>query len=91
MYKSTFLSAALFEVIGQFVAPVSLSPEKEPPRYPLDRRLGGPRTGLDNMEKRLALTLTRNPTPRPNPSQPLAVPTCSVQAPYIYIYIYIDR
>jgi len=39
------------EVSGQLNAPAALLPEKEP-RYPLDRRLGGPRVGLDAVVKR---------------------------------------
>jgi hypothetical protein len=34
-----------------------LYPRKKRPRYPLDRRLGGPRAGLDDVEKRKFLTL----------------------------------
>jgi hypothetical protein len=37
-------------VSGQLLAPATLPPGKSP-RYPLDRRLGGPRTGLDAVEK----------------------------------------
>jgi hypothetical protein len=32
--------------------PQPLYPKEDNPRYPLDNRLGGPRTGLDNMKKR---------------------------------------
>jgi hypothetical protein len=40
------------EVSGQLHVPATLSPGKEP-RYPLDRRLGGPqsRSGRDGEEK----------------------------------------
>jgi hypothetical protein len=39
-------------VSGQLHVPVALPQGKGPPsRYPLDRRLGGPRAGLDDMEK----------------------------------------
>jgi hypothetical protein len=46
---------------GQFHAPVDLYPRKEPPGYPLDRRLGGPQgeSGRFGEEKSLALTGNR--------------------------------
>jgi hypothetical protein len=39
-----------------------LYPRGKSPRYPFDRRLGGPRDGLDDMEKRKYSTLPRNVT-----------------------------
>jgi hypothetical protein len=57
MYRSTFSWPRYYlEVSGQLHSPTSLAPRKEP-RYPLDRRLSGPKTGLDDMEKRKFLTL----------------------------------
>jgi hypothetical protein len=57
MYRSTFSwPRHLLEVSGQLHAPVALSPRKSP-QYTLDRRLDGPRAGLDDVEKRKCLTL----------------------------------
>jgi hypothetical protein len=42
-------------VSGQLHAPTAL-PRGKSPRYPLDRRLGGPQSGLDDLEKRKFLT-----------------------------------
>jgi hypothetical protein len=36
--------------------PLPLYPQGKSPRYPFDRRLGGPRAGLDDVEKRKFLT-----------------------------------
>jgi hypothetical protein len=44
-------------VSGQLHAPSAFPRVKEPPRYPLERRLGGPRAGLDDVERRKFLTL----------------------------------
>jgi hypothetical protein len=49
-----FLTSALAG--GQLHAPAALPPGKSP-RYPLDRRLGGPHIGLDDVEKRKFFTL----------------------------------
>jgi hypothetical protein len=38
--------------------PRTLYPRGKSPWYPLERRLGGPRAGLDNLEKRKFFTLT---------------------------------
>jgi hypothetical protein len=38
--------------------PRPLYPRGKSPRYPLDRRLGGPHSGLDDLEKRIFLTLS---------------------------------
>lgn len=38
---------------GQFYAPVALLPPGQKPKYPLNRRLGGPRTGQDNVVERI--------------------------------------
>jgi hypothetical protein len=40
------------------------TPRRKRPRYPLDRRLGGPpRTALDTVAKKKSLTPVRNRTP----------------------------
>jgi hypothetical protein len=39
------------EVSGQLHAPAALPPEKEPSVF-IDKRLGGPRAGLDAVAKR---------------------------------------
>jgi hypothetical protein len=45
------------EVSGQLHTPAALPPGKEPRRYPLDRRLGGPqsRSGLRGEKNNLVL------------------------------------
>jgi hypothetical protein len=52
----------------------SALPRRKSARYPLDRRLGGPRTGLDDVKKRKFLTLPGlelRPLGRPARSQSL--------------------
>jgi hypothetical protein len=58
-----FLTSALAGVSDQFHAPATLPREKSP-RYPLDRKLGGPqsRSGRRGEEKNLDPTGTRTPT-----------------------------
>jgi hypothetical protein len=46
-----FLTSALVGGDGQLHAPAALHPGKGPSRYPLDRRLSGPQSRLDDMEK----------------------------------------
>jgi hypothetical protein len=48
----------MLEVRGQLHPPATLHLEMSP-RYPLERRLGGPRASLDDVEKRKMLTLPR--------------------------------
>jgi len=60
-----------YEVSGQAHAPTFLPPSKEEPLYPLNKRQGGPRDGLDVLEKIKNYCLCRisNPqssSPRPN-------------------------
>jgi hypothetical protein len=61
----TFLTSAL--VAGEWSAsrPGRFTPGGNSPRYPLDRRLGGPQSqyGLHGKEKFLDPTGTRTPTP----------------------------
>jgi hypothetical protein len=55
-------------VASQLQAPATLATGKEPPpRYPLDRRLGGPRVGQDAVES------IKNLTPAWNRTSPLSV------------------
>jgi hypothetical protein len=56
------------EVSGQLHAPAALPPGKDPPRYPLDRGLGGPqnRSGRDGEEK--------NSQPLPGHEPPIVQP-----------------
>jgi hypothetical protein len=49
------------------VAPVALALGKNS-QFPLDRRLGGPRTNLEDVEKILALARTRGRYPGSSPS-----------------------
>jgi hypothetical protein len=51
-------------VSGQLHAPATLAPGKSP-RYPFNRRLGGPRAGLDDMEKWKFFTLPGLELPPP--------------------------
>jgi hypothetical protein len=52
--------------------PGHFSPIGKSPRYPLDRRLGGPRANLDDVEKRKFLTLPGlEPLGRPTRSRSL--------------------
>jgi hypothetical protein len=78
------------EVSGQLNAPAALPPGKVPPRYPLDRRLGGPqsRSGRRGEEKIL------DPTGTPQTPSPVsrytdyAIP-CRAALFRICSYIYI--
>jgi hypothetical protein len=66
MYRSTFSwPRHKLEVSRQLHAPAALPPGKGP-RYPLDRRLGGPqsRSGRFGEQKIIDPTGTRTPTPR---------------------------
>jgi hypothetical protein len=70
--------------------PPSLYPRGKNPRYPLDRRLSGPRAGLDNMEKCKSLIL-RNSNSDPSLVQPVAsgyadcaIPALPVPSSWIY-------
>jgi hypothetical protein len=61
-------------VSGQLHAPAALSPRERAPRYALDRRLGRPSAGLDDMQKRKFVTLPGlqlRPLGRPVRSQSL--------------------
>jgi hypothetical protein len=67
MYRYTFSSPRHWlEVSGQLHAPAALLPGKEPPHYPLDRRLGGPqsRSGRRGEEKILDPNGTQTPNPQ---------------------------
>jgi hypothetical protein len=57
--------------------PRPLNPRGKSPRYPLDRRLGGPqcRSGKRGEEKILEPTGTWTPTPRSSSPYPVAIPT----------------
>jgi hypothetical protein len=49
---------------GQLHAPAALTPGKEP-RYPLDRRLGGPQSRSGRREEKILVPAgTRTPTPQ---------------------------
>jgi hypothetical protein len=56
-----FLASALFGGEWSTSRPGHFTPGEitPPPRYPLDRRLGGSQPGLDDVEKRKFLTLPR--------------------------------
>jgi hypothetical protein len=55
---------------GQRHAPAALYPRGKDPRYPLDRKLGGPQSRLDAEARRKILCLHRGPNPgRPVRSQ----------------------
>jgi hypothetical protein len=58
------------------------------PRYPLDRRLGDPRSGLDGVERRKILSLPRLEFD-PSAVQPVAsrFTDCSIPAPALYMHI----
>jgi hypothetical protein len=60
--KIVFISAPL-EMSGEVHASASLSPVKNP-LYPLYRRLGGPRAGLDDVEKIIDPSETQTPASR---------------------------
>jgi hypothetical protein len=47
------------EMSGQFHYPAALPPGKIL-KYPIDRKLGGPKTGLDTVEKRKISAVARN-------------------------------
>jgi hypothetical protein len=58
---------------GKLYTPAALPPEKQPP-VSIDRKLGGPRVGLDDVENRKFLTLQGlelRPLGRPARSQSL--------------------
>jgi hypothetical protein len=60
--------------------------QEKSPRYPLDRRLGGPqsRSGRRGEEKILDHTRTRTPTPRLSSPWPVAIPTTLSLRTFIY-------
>jgi hypothetical protein len=64
------------EVSGQLHALTALPLGKEP-RYPLNRRLGGPQSRFGRLgeDKILDPTGTRTPTPPPSNPQAVAIPT----------------
>jgi hypothetical protein len=77
MYRPTFSwPRHKLKVSGQLQAPSALPPGKEP-RYPLDRRLGGPqsRSGWHGEVKILTSTGTRTLTPWSSSPSPIAIPT----------------
>jgi hypothetical protein len=51
---------------GQLYAPAALPPGKEP-RYPLDKRLGGPQSRFGRCGEQKSLALARNRTPAVQP------------------------
>jgi hypothetical protein len=59
------------EVSGQFHAPASFPPGGKSPRYPLDRRLGGPqsRSGRGDEEKEFYHCHCRGSDPSPEPDE----------------------
>jgi hypothetical protein len=59
----SFSTSALDGVSGQHQPPAALYPRKKNPRYPLDRRLGGPRAGLDAKARRKILCFCRGSYP----------------------------
>jgi hypothetical protein len=64
-------------VSGQHHAPATLYPRGKDPRYPLDRRLGGPRAGLDAGARRKILCPCRGSNPdRPARSKILYYLSC---------------
>jgi hypothetical protein len=67
------------EVSAQFNAPAALLRRKEP-RYPLDRKLGAPRAGLDAVEKRKMYL------PPGNQSPPVTIPTELSRLLCVYMY-----
>jgi hypothetical protein len=77
MYISTFsFTSALAGGEWSASRPGYFTSGKEP-RYPSDRRLGGPqsRSGRLGEETILDITGTRTPTPRSSGPSPVAVPT----------------
>jgi hypothetical protein len=68
--------------------PRPLYPRGKSPRYPLDRRLGGPqnRSGRRGREKNRAHNGTRTPTPRPSNPQPVAIPTALTRLFFLLTY-----
>jgi hypothetical protein len=80
MYRATFSCPRhLLEVsgqLGQLHVPAALSPGKSP-RYPLDKKLGGPqsRSGRCREVKILDPTWTRTPTPRSSCMWLVDIPT----------------
>jgi hypothetical protein len=72
VYIHIFLNSAL--VGGEWWAsrPGRFAPRGMIPRYPLDRRLGGPRVGVEAVEKKEILPL---PGIEPGAVQPVAIPT----------------
>jgi hypothetical protein len=69
---------------GQLHTPAALSRGKEP-RYPFDKRLVGPRAGLDYVEKILDPNRTRTPTPRS--SSPIASRYTDYAIPALVIHV----
>jgi hypothetical protein len=67
--------------------PLPLYLRGKSPRYPLDRRLGGPqsRYGRRGEEKILDPTGTRTPNPRSSSPWPVAIPTTPSRLLYAYI------
>jgi hypothetical protein len=61
IYIHVFLISALVGVVS--FRPQPLYPPGKSSRYPLDRRLVGPRDGLDDADKILHSTGTHTPTP----------------------------
>jgi hypothetical protein len=72
-----FLISALVGSQEVSYTPRTLYPRGKSPRYPLDRRLGGPqnRSGRRGEEENLAATGTRTPTSQPSSPLPVAIPT----------------
>jgi hypothetical protein len=64
---SSFLTSALGGGKWRALHPHRFTPEGKSPRYPLDRRLGGPQSGPCGEEKNLVLLEIE-----PEPSSPVA-------------------
>jgi hypothetical protein len=62
---------------GWLHAPAALLQGKEP-SAPIGKEVGGPRTGLDDVEKILDPTGTRTPTPLSSSPMPVAIPGSTV-------------
>jgi hypothetical protein len=65
------------------LTPRSLYPREKSPRYPMDRRLGGPQSQYERHgeEKIHDRTGTRTPTPRSFSPWPVAIPTALSRLP----------